>query len=171
MSDTVAEDTINPNPKPHVKGSSKKVIIAILFVAIFVLIVGGAYAVVKNRQHKKAQQTKVETQAEVMNNFQTSSTYKELKPNQQLNVRLAKVAQFESLNDYQSALNELSVIKKDIPSAEKSAEFLMYQFIANYQLNKQPEAIDSAHKFKALGQAVPVSFTPWKDLVTQYAAK
>lgn len=164
------EDAVKPPATPARK--SRRVLKWMLLLLATVLLVAGICFFVKSRQHKTAQQqTKTLSQDEIQSDFQKTDAYKGLNIDQKIEVRLGKVSQYSSVNAYQGMLSELDLIKKDYPEAEKNISFLMYEFITNYQLDKQSEAISYAKKVKALNKAIPESFIPWKDKVTQYAAK
>lgn len=150
---------------------SKIILLCGLALVIILGVVAAGYLLSKNNK-KSAQPVVVgKTQDQVISEYQASAEYKKLSPDQQLDARLTKVNQYASVNAYQNMLDELSSIQKDIPNAEKNVSFLVQEFIANYQLQKQEPAIDYAHKIKALGQPLPKEYAQWKGLIDQYANK
>lgn len=151
------------------KGSHKKLLIIILVVLVAAASAVGGYLYYKHT-HKPKYVAKP-YKSPLLTDYKNDPQYNAVNDQQKLTIRLNLVSQYAATNDYQKMSDELNQISNDFPKAKNDVNFLMYQFITNYELKKEQDAIASAKAVKASGQPTPVQFTPWKGLIDQYAAK
>lgn len=145
---------------------SKHALVAIVAIIIIIGFSIGGYFIFKgshSKELKKQGQTSLQS-------FTQSSKYKNLNTDQQIKIRLSLVYNYMGVNAYQPALNELGNIQKDFPNAETNTDFLLLEFITNYELNNRPQASSYARKIKASG-AIPIKYKNWEGLINQYASQ